>query len=548
MKRIETEVIVIGGGATGAGVLRDLSMRGIKAVLVEKDDIASGTTGRNHGLLHSGARYAVNDMESALECISENRILKRIASNCIEDTGGLFITLPHYDHTYHEKLKNSCRLAGISCDEISVKEALKIEPNLNSAIVSALHVPDGAIDPFRLAIANISDAEERGAGSFTYTRITSVIRENGAVKGVECFDEKTGNAFEIYANIVINASGIWSQHICGLAGVELKMTASKGAVVVIDYRINNKVVNACRIPANGDIIVPNDTVSLIGTTAKNIDYSAIDDPRADDDEIEELLAGGKEMLPIITRARVLRVYAGVRPLIAASGPEAGDGRKISRGIVLLDHEKRDGVSGFITITGGKLMTYRLMAEMAADLACKKLNVNKKCSTHKTPLPGSEKKKYTKYPAKLFSGIANSVVGSTFNRHGSRIARILKRDKRNYRLICECEMVTEGEIEYAIKNFDVRDLEDLKRRTRIGMGPCQGELCAYRSAGLFVQYKGIPPEEANKLLIDFIEERWKGMKPIFWGDAMREAEFIYWIYQGLFGMGKVDSHRGGDNSR
>jgi glycerol-3-phosphate dehydrogenase len=538
MEKIETEVIVIGGGATGAGTLRDLSLRGIKAVLIEKNDIASGTTGRNHGLLHSGGRYAVNDRESAVGCIAENKILKKIARNCIEDTGGLFITLPGDDQTYHEKLKKHCGLTGIPCEEISVKETLKMEPNVNPGIVSALYVPDGTIDPFRLAVANILDAEEHGAKTYTYTQITGIIREGDTVKGVKCYDGKTGNTFEINANIVINASGIWSQHICGLANIELKMTASKGSIVVIDYRINNLVINRCRIPANGDIIVPSDTVALIGTTAKNIDYSQIDDPKPDDDEIEELLTGGKEMLPNVANARILRVFAGVRPLVAASKEGARDGRKISRGIALIDHEERDGVSGFISITGGKLMTYRLMAEMAVDLACKKLNINKKCATFNTPLPGSERKNISGKSAKIFTGIANSVVGSTFNRHGERIAGILKQDKKNYRIICECEMVTEGEIEYATKNFDVRDLEDLKRRTRIGMGPCQGELCAYRSAGLFVHFKGSPPEEADKLLKEFIQERWKGIKPVFWGDAMREAEFIYWIYQGLFGMGDM----------
>ncbi len=538
MKRIETEAVVIGGGATGAGTLRDLSLRGVKAILIEKNDIASGTTGRNHGLLHSGTRYAVKDIESATECISENKILKKIARNCIEDTGGLYVTLPGDDISYHTKLIAQCRVAGIPCEEVSVKEALKMEPNVNPGIVSALRVPDGSIDPFRLAVANILDSEEHGARVYTYTQITDLIRDGNAVKGVKCHDKKSGEDFEIYSGIVINASGIWSQYVCGLAGVDLKMTASKGTMIVIDYRINKMVINWCRPPADGDIIVPSDTVSIIGTTSKNIEYGAIDDPMPDDDEIEEMLANGRELIPAVAKARILRVYAGVRPLIADSVNTAESGREVSRGIALEDHEERDGISGFITITGGKLMTYRLMSEMAADLACKKLNVGKKCSTHKRPLPGSEIKNFPGKSSRIFTGIANSVVGSTFTRHGGRIARILKQDKKNYRLICECEMVTEGEVEYAVKNFDVRDLEDLKRRTRLGMGPCQGELCAYRAAGLFILFKGTPPEEAGNLLKEFIEERWKGIRPVLWGDAMREAEFIYWIYQGLFGMGDV----------
>ncbi|MFH0975325.1 MAG: anaerobic glycerol-3-phosphate dehydrogenase subunit A [Spirochaetota bacterium] len=536
MKRIDTQAIVIGGGATGAGVLRDLSLRGIKAVLLEKKDIANGTTGRNHGLLHSGARYAVSDIESARECISENIILKKIARNCVESTGGLFVTLPGDDESYHEKLMKGCREAGIHCENINVKKVFKMAPNINPGIVSALHVPDGTIDPFRLAVANILDAEEHGAKAYTYTGITGIIRDKDIVKGVTCVDEKTGEEFGIYADLIVNASGIWAQNLCSMAGIDLKMTASKGSVLVIDYRINNIVLNCCRAPSNGDIIVPNDTVSLVGTTSKNIDYNRIDNPMPDNDEIEELYMRAKEMIPDVAKARVLRVYSGVRPLVAQG--KANDGRKISRGIALLDHEERDGVGGIITITGGKLMTYRLMAEMAADLACKKLKINKKCVTHKKHLPGSKMRKLEARSVKHYTGIANSVVGSTFNRHGERIARILKRDKKNYRIICECEIVTEGEIAYVIKNFNVRDLEDLKRRTRIGMGPCQGELCAYRSAGLFVQYGAAEPEDADKLLADFIEERWKGIRPVFWGDAMREAEFIYWVYEGLFGIGEV----------
>ena len=106
-------MVIIGGGATGAGVLRDCSQRGIRAILVEKDDIANGTTGRNHGLLHSGARYAVTDGHSAEECIRENQILKRIAGHCIEDSGGLFITLPEDDLDFQKQFVTACHSAGI---------------------------------------------------------------------------------------------------------------------------------------------------------------------------------------------------------------------------------------------------------------------------------------------------------------------------------------------------------------------------------------------------------------------------------------------------
>src|SRR5699024_9432397 len=118
----ETDVIIIGGGATGAGIARDCSLRGLRSILLERRDIATGATGRNHGLLHSGARYAVNDHESAEECIKENMILKQIARHCVEDTKGLFITLPEDDLNYQKTFIESCQKAGI--------EAVQIEPDL----------------------------------------------------------------------------------------------------------------------------------------------------------------------------------------------------------------------------------------------------------------------------------------------------------------------------------------------------------------------------------------------------------------------------------
>lgn len=536
MKRIQTKAIVIGAGATGAGVARDLVMRGIKTVVIEKDDAASGTTGRNHGLLHSGVRYAVKDLESARECISENLILKKIASHCIEDTGGLFVTLPEDDPSYHYMLMESCRIAGIKVKEISPKEAFSLEPNLNQNIMAAIHVPDGTIDPFRLTASNLLDAEEKGATVLTHTRVEKMLRSGSRITGVVCVNDKN-EKFEISADIIINASGVWGQQICSLADIELKMFPAKGSMLIIDYRVNSLVINRCRKPSDGDIIVPGDTVSLIGTTSKTIEYDKIDDLTVDDDEIDVLLSDGEKLIPNVSKTRALRAYCGVRPLVAISGETKG--RDISRGIVLVDHAERDGAEGFITIAGGKLMTYRLMAEMTVDLACRKLGVKGKCTTHKTALPGSEKKISRKKSVKHFTGIPNSVVGSTLYRHGQRVHNILKRDKKNYRIICECEMVTEGEVEYALNSLNVHDIIDLRRRTRIGMGPCQGELCAYRAAGLFYIYDKTTPVRSAALLKQFLEERWKGIKPVLWGDALRESEFTYWIYEGLFRMGTID---------
>ncbi len=160
MRRIETDVVIIGGGATGAGVLRDWAQRGMRTILVEKDDIANGTTGRNHGLLHSGARYAVTDPHSAVECIRENRILKKVASHCIEETGGLFVTLPEDDLGFQQTFVDGCNSAGIETEVLVLGAALRVEPNVNPQLLGAVRVPDGTVDPFHLTAANILDGEE----------------------------------------------------------------------------------------------------------------------------------------------------------------------------------------------------------------------------------------------------------------------------------------------------------------------------------------------------------------------------------------------------
>ena len=163
------DVIIIGGGATGAGTARDCSLRGLKVLLLERSDISTGATGRNHGLLHSGARYAVTDHESAVECIRENMTLRKIASHCVEQTDGLFITLPEDGLDYQARFVEACRKAGIRAEVLDPDYARRLEPAANPALIGAVRVPDGAVDPFRLTSSNIIDAKAHGAEIRTYT-------------------------------------------------------------------------------------------------------------------------------------------------------------------------------------------------------------------------------------------------------------------------------------------------------------------------------------------------------------------------------------------
>jgi glycerol-3-phosphate dehydrogenase len=142
METLSADVLVIGGGATGAGVAWDAALRGLSVVLVDRHDLAQGTSGRFHGLLHSGGRYVIKDPVAAAECAAENPILRRVAAACIEDTGGLFVTTPDDDPDYADRFAAACAATGVPCQEIATAEALRQEPRLNPGITRAFRVLD----------------------------------------------------------------------------------------------------------------------------------------------------------------------------------------------------------------------------------------------------------------------------------------------------------------------------------------------------------------------------------------------------------------------
>ena len=527
----EFDVIVIGGGVTGAGTARDCAMRGLRTLLLERSDITSGASGRNHGLLHSGARYAMKDSESAEECIRENKILRSIASNCVEETGGLFITLPEDEETgygldYQQSFVEACGRAGIEARAVKPEEALKMEPSVNPRLIGAVMVPDGSVDPFRLCSANVTDAELHGAKILTYTAFEDFIMEGDRVIGVRVKDRRNGTMADYHAAVTVIAAGIWTQGIVQKAGITLNMYPAKGALLVFGHRVNNVVINRCRKAADGDILVPGDSVSVIGTTSTRIPFAECDNMTVSPEEVSLLLREGCSLCPSLANTRILRAYAGVRPLVADDSDPTG--RSISRGIVCLDHEKRDGIKGLVTITGGKLMTYRLMAEIATDAVCDKLSVHTGCTTAEIPLPGSADGRIASV-SKRFTGKPTLGQKSAAGRQGDLVGRIRFDNPEDGTLVCECENVTLAEVKYAVSELGVRNLSDLRHRTRLGMGTCQGTFCIRKAAVALAKALG-DESLAPRLAAEYLDERWKGLCPVGWGDTLREMEFMQRVYK------------------
>jgi glycerol-3-phosphate dehydrogenase len=377
-----TTVLVIGGGATGTGIARDLSLRGVDVTLAERGGISSGTSGRSHGLLHSGARYAEADRVGAEECIAENRILRNIAGACIRDTGGLFVQLGADDADYFDEKHAACEEIGIETEVMDGDEARERVPDLSEDVVRAMWVPDGAIYPSRLGAANAADAEAHGA----------TVHPHGPVEALTVDDDQITHARlggdvddTVEAEYVVNAAGAWAGKVAAMAGLDVEMAPSRGVMVSVEYDRLGPVLNRARDPDDGDIVVPHETEAVLGTTS--VPVSDPDEYEKADWEIEKSIEECADMLPPVADAPVVRSWWGVRPLYA---PDEGEGnrRGISRGFFTLDHAD-EGVANMVSIVGGKLTTYRQMAEATTDLVCDRLGVDAECETATRELPGAD---------------------------------------------------------------------------------------------------------------------------------------------------------------
>lgn len=529
-------VVVIGGGATGVGILRDLAMRGAKAILLEQADLAHGTSSRFHGLLHSGARYAVKDAESGRECIEENKVLRRIAAHSIEETEGFFIRLPQDEEEFEGRWVEACNAVGIPALPISAAEARRLEPNLTEKILAAYRVPDSAVDGFRLAWQNVFSASRYGGEVRTYTEVIGLEQRNGRVEGVVTRNRMTGLQETIPCDYVVNAAGSWVGNIAAMAGIKVNVKPDRGTLVAFNHRFTSRIVNRLRPPSDGDIFVPHGSITIFGTTSSPAERPDDTIPRTE--EVLALMKDGEALFPELRNYRMLRAFAGTRPLYS-SNPDAA-GRAASRNFTILDHGD-EGLQGMVSIVGGKLTTYRLMAEKVTDRACAALGITTPCRTAEEPLLQEPDERTVTEGRRVFpthgAGVAASRLGPLFG----QVLEKLKAEPEKRQLVCECELVTLAELEAVAKEGMNFNLADLRRKTRIGMGTCQGAFCTFRGVGMLVTHGIDWGRENQDLFMDFLQSRWTGIRPILWGDQLREAELTRGIYDATLNIGGAIDH-------
>ncbi|MCA1953568.1 MAG: FAD-dependent oxidoreductase [Anaerolinea sp.] len=373
-------ILIIGAGFTGCALAHDLSLRGVNVTVLERGEIASGTSGRTHGLLHSGARYCVTDPEAAIECITESRILSQIAAQCIEYNGGLFVALNDQDLAYSAAFEQGAQATGIPIERLSPQQALQREPNLNPNLLAAYTVPDGTFDPLRLALAFAATARQNGAVFLTHHEVQALHADGqGRITKLTAWNRHTGQQQTFTADLIISATGAWAGQIAAMVGASTVVKPTPGIMVAYNQRLVHHAINRLCPPDDGDILIPQRRMVVIGTTSfevENPDYIPITA-----EQTEQMQRAAEALVPAIANTQRRGVYMSARPLIVSGS----SGRSLSRTFKCYDHEALDGLPGLITITGGKATTCRIMAEKTADLACQKLGLSAPCRTKDVPL-------------------------------------------------------------------------------------------------------------------------------------------------------------------
>ncbi|MEI5985858.1 glycerol-3-phosphate dehydrogenase/oxidase [Sphingobacterium sp. PU5-4] len=396
------DIIIIGGGATGLGTAVDAATRGYKVLLLEKYDFAKGTSSKSTKLVHGGVRYLANgDIKLVIGALKERG---RIFKNAPHVSTVQSFVIPVYSTfsklKYLIGLKLYDWLAGSlrvgNSISLSKKEVIEKLPHIaQKDLHGGILYYDGQFDDARLAVNLAQTAVEHGSTVLNYVEAKNFRKdEQGKLSAVICKDQETGEEFVAKGKVIINATGIFVDDILKLDTPTHKnlVRPSQGSHIVIDQKfLDGK--DALMIPETSDgrvlFGVPWHGKVLLGTTDIPIDEHE-NEPRPMDQEIEFILETAKNYLsPAPTRADILSIYAGLRPLAAPTGKDGESTKEISR-----DHKLIKSDSNLVTITGGKWTTYRKMAEETVDMAIAVAGlIPVPCKTKQMPIHGATKDRY-----------------------------------------------------------------------------------------------------------------------------------------------------------
>ncbi len=511
----DVDVVVIGGGVNGTGVARDCALRGIRVALFERNDIAFGASGNSSGMIHGGPRYLTYDPSVTYTSCLDSGHIQRIAPHLLfripflypvqRRAGAGKVMLALFDAFFdlyddYQPLKR-----GKPHVKLSEEDLRRLEPGLTGEMVGGVSFDEWGIDGARLCIGSAVDAMEHGASVRVHTTVTEISRtEAGAVRGVRWKDRLTGESGLTTCRLVVNATGAWAPITATLGGLppqQARVRPGKGIHVYFDRRLTNYAVVARAIDGREVFLMPWQNMSVIGTTDDDY-YGDLDDVVATADEFRYLVQAVERVFPAIRTARPIGTWGGVRPTLYDWGPTED---KLSRDHRIVEHTAH-GAPGLFSMVGGKLASYRIFSEEMTDVLAGRLGVTAKSRTHEAPLPGGDA---TLDPLKLAeqAQLSPTLVSRLEYRHGSRAPRILERIQRRpseAAVVCACEPVTEAEIRYVCEHELARTVEDVSRRTRLGLGACGGMRCAARCGRIVAQATGQSPREGQRSALAFLE--------------------------------------------
>lgn len=526
MSDSEFDVVVIGGGSTGTAVARDCAMRGLRTLLLERDDIASATVGTCGGMISSGLKYR-NEPDIMKMCSEEVVHFKHIARHIIMKIP-IIAPLLHLsdaasDSEYMDAYSEHAEERDVPAMLFLTPEAtIEIEPMVNPDVIASVYYEEFFIDPFRLCLLQALDAINHGAKINTYCEVIGFEKTGGELRGVVFYNRKTGATETVNTRFVVNATGPWAHKLARMNDAKLDLRLNKGTHVILDRRVVNIGITARALDGRWVYLFPHENTTLLGTTALDT-WEDPDTLVASYDEIEYLLQSIEAVIPSIRESRIIRTMAGIRPLVP-DWKVSED--KVTRGYQIVDHE-----NGMISFTGGKLVMCRHMAEDVTDHICRKLGVEAICKTHEKPLPGNEDDVDIE-PLSAEYGISLHALERMRARRGTDIVKILELTKEHPEwktTICTCEPVIEAEIRYAIREEFPQTLNDLRRRLRLGTGPCQGTSCTYKAAAILSEELDLEGDDFLVDILDFKAERWKGIRPSMRGEQLAQEELAQGIY-------------------
>ena len=539
---LRTRVLVIGGGINGTGIARDLALRGVDVLLVERRELGSGTSSSSSGMIHGGLRYLQKDPEVTHHSCVDSGAIQRIAPHLVfripfvmpvfpEDPLGpelVEIGLEMYDR--YVPFKN-----GRPHTRLTRAQALALEPALSERIECAFTLDEWGVDAARLCAANALDAADRGASVLTHTEVMEILRDaSGRVNGARLRDRIRGDETIVEAELVMNATGPWAPRLAELAGERVRLRPGKGIHLVFERRVSHIAIYARGVDGRDMFTFPHEQNSMAGTTDDDY-YGDLDRIDVTEDEVAYVLQAMERSIPGIREHRVLHAISGVRPTLFGFGAYEDE---LSRNYEVVDHGAVGGAPGLYSMTGGKLAAYRLMAEDAANQLCAALGVEAKCRTAELPLPGGEATADLAALALRFRVGLPAATRLAF-RHGTRARGVLEAGDdahaRGRRIVCACEPVLDAELRHVARAEGLRKLSDCTLRVRLGVGACQGAGCAATAAGVLAEELGWDAARAVREVAEFAASRWRAVAPVLAGAQVGAMELHRHVNFGMLGL-------------